>query len=69
MYILVNLNCAISIVLACIFEYNYEKVLGLTKESLDIISSPSIGEEQVAKFETVFYAVRYLWAPGNLKIG
>ena len=32
----------------------------LNIESLDIICAPSIGEEQVAKFEKLFYAVRYI---------
>ena len=31
----------------------------LNRESLDIFCAPSVGEEQVANFETVFYSVRY----------
>ena len=49
-----NVNHDISIVVYCIFESNYERSLCLTKESLDLVCSPSVGEEQVAKFETVF---------------
>ena len=41
----------------------------MTRESLDIICSPSVGEEQIVNFETVFYAVRYVWSPVNIKIG
>ena len=39
----------------------------MTQESLDVIFSPSIGEYQVETFQLVFYAVRYIWAPINLK--
>ena len=45
-----NVNHNISIVSSCIFDSKYEKALCLTQESLDIICSPSIGEEQVVKF-------------------
>ena len=45
-----NLNNSISIVGYCIFDSNYEKALCLTQESLDIICSHSVGEEQVATF-------------------
>ena len=62
-----NVNNAISIVGHCIFDYNYKKALFLTQELLDIICSTSIGKELVATFISVFYAVRYSWAPGNLK--
>ena len=64
---LVNANYTISIVGYWIFESNYGKSLFLTKESLDLAWYPSVGEEQVEKFETLFYAVRYMWAPINLK--
>ena len=64
-----NVNHAIIIVGYWIFDSNYEQALCLTRESLDSICSTSVGEEQVVKFETVFFAVRYMWAPGNLKIG
>ena len=58
-----NLNRDISIVGRWIFDSSYNKSLWLTQESLDLICSPSIGEEQVATFQSVFYAGRYLWAP------
>ena len=64
-----NVNHYISILCYWIFDSNFEKSLCLTRESLDIICYPSVGEEQVAKYETVFYAVRTMWAPGNPKIG
>ena len=63
------MNHAISIVRSWIFDSNYEKSLRLKRESLDIICSTSISEEQVVNFETVSFAVRYMWKPGNLKIG
>ena len=64
-----NVYHDISIVGYCIFESNYEHTLFLKIESLDLIFSPSICKEQVLNFETVFYAVKYMWAPGNLNIG
>ena len=64
-----NVNHDISIVGCWIFESSYKQALCLTRESLDLICSSSVGEEQVVKFETVFYAVRYVWSPGNLNIG
>ena len=45
-----NMNHAISIVGYWIFYSNYKKALCLTQESLDVICSPSIGEEPVANF-------------------
>ena len=69
MVTLVNVNHAISIVRSCIFGSNYEKALCLKRESLDLICSPSVGEQKVTIFETVFYAVRCMWALGNIKIG
>ena len=54
---LVNVNYNISAVGYWIFESNYEKALVLNRESLDIICALSVGEEQVAKFETFFNAV------------
>ena len=69
MDLLGNVNHAISIVGYYIFYSNYNKALCLTQELLDIILSPSIGEELVATFQSVFYAVRYNWLPGNIKEG
>ena len=59
----------ISIVGYWIFDYNYKKALCLIQESLDIICYPSVGEELVVGFQSVFYDVRYIWAPINLKKG
>ena len=53
-----NINHAISVVGCWIFDSNCKKALVLNRESLDIICAPSIGEEQVAKFETVFTVAR-----------
>ena len=64
-----NVNRAINIIGYWIFESNYEKALCTIKESLDVICSCSVCEEQVENFESVFYLVRYMWAPINLKIG
>ena len=51
---LVNLNHAISIVGYWIIDSNYEKALCLTQESLDMICSPSIDEDLVETFQSVF---------------
>ena len=64
-----HVNHAISIVGHWIFYSNNKKAHFLTKESLDLISSPSIGEEQVEAFRSVLYSVRYIWAPIHLKKG
>ena len=53
-----NVNHAISVVSYWIFDSNYETALIYNRESLDIFSAPSVGEEQAAGFETVFTAVR-----------
>ena len=53
-----NVNHAISVVGCWIFDSNYEKSLVLNRELLDTICAPSVGEKQVAVFETLFYAVR-----------
>ena len=66
---LVNVNPNISIVGNWIFDSKYLKSLCLTKYSLDIVCSYSVCEEQVEKLESVFYAVIYMWAPINHKIG
>ena len=62
-----NANHAISVVGYWIFDSNYNKSLCLTQELLNIICSTSIDEELVVKFRSIFYAVRYSWAPGNIK--
>ena len=63
---LVNVNLDISVVGYWIFDFNSKKALCLTHELLAIICSTSIGEEIVATFQSVFYAVRYSWAPVNI---
>ena len=62
-----NVNHVISVVGYWIFDSNNKKAICLTQESLDIICSTYIGEEPVATFQSVFYAVRYSWASGNIK--
>ena len=64
-----NFNHAISMVGNLIFDSNYKKALCLTQECLVLIRSPSIGKELVPTFRSVFYAVRYIWAPVPLKRG
>ena len=66
---LVNVNHAISVVEYWIFDSNYEKALVLNRASLDMICDPSVGEEQAAKFETVFTAVGYICSAAQLKKG
>ena len=58
-----NVNNDISIVGHWIFYSNYKKALCLTQVYMDIICYPSIGEELVATFRSVFTAFRYIWAP------
>ena len=53
-----NVNHAISVVWNWIFDSNYEKAFVLNRASLHMIFASSDGEEQVAKFESVFTAVR-----------
>ena len=65
---LVNVNHAISVVGSWIFESNYEIAIVLNKASLEIICAPSVGEEQTAIFEKVYYAVRYILNESKLKI-
>ena len=66
---LVNVNHANSAVGKLIFDSNYEKALVLNRASLDMICDPSVGEEQAAKFESVFTAVRYIYNGEQLKKG
>ena len=49
-----NVNHAISFLGFWIFDSNYEKSLVLNRESLDMIFAPSVVEDQVATYETVF---------------
>ena len=58
MYYLGNVNHAISVVQYWIFESNYKISLLLNRESMDMICAPSVGEEQVTVFETLFSIVR-----------
>ena len=62
-----NVNHDISVVGYWIFDSNYKKALVLNRASLDMICAPSVGEEQAAKFETVFTAVRYIRSAAQLK--
>ena len=57
----VNVNHDISIVQHWIFDSNYKKTFCLTQYSLDIICYPSIGEELITTFQSLFYAVGYSW--------
>ena len=62
-------NHAISVVGSWIFDSDYERALVLNKASLDMICAPSVGEEQAAIFEKVYYAVRYIFNGAQLKKG
>ena len=62
-----NVNHSISVVGCCIFDSNYERSLVLNKEYLDMIFAPSVGEEEVAMFETVFCYVIYIFSTAHLK--
>ena len=64
-----NVNHAIIVVGSWIFDSNYERALVLNKESLDMICAPSVGEEQAARFERVYYAVVYILNEAKLKKG
>ena len=64
---LVNGNHDSSVVGYWIFDSNYERALVLNKEFLDMICVPSVGEEQVALFEKLFTAVRYIFSDAHLK--
>ena len=61
-----NVNHAINVVGYWIFDSNYKRALVLKRESLDMICAPSVGEQQVAEFETVFIAVRYICLDARL---
>ena len=66
---LVNVNHAISVVGSWIFDSKYDRALVVNRASLDMICAPSVGEEQNAIFEKVFYAVRYIFNEARLKKG
>ena len=53
-----NVNHDISVVGNWIFDSNYEKSLVLNMASLDMIYTPSVGEEQASKFELEFTSFR-----------
>ena len=55
-----NNNHAISVVGSWIFDSNYEKALILNRASLDMICTSSIGEEQPACFEKVYYSIGFV---------
>ena len=57
-----NLNHAISIVGYWIYDSNYDKALVPNIESLNIIFTLYVVEEQVDEFETVFTSVRYIFS-------
>ena len=57
---LCNVNHAISVVGYWIFDSNYDRALVLNKEYLYMIFALSVCEKEVAAFETVFCAVRYI---------
>ena len=64
-----NVNNAISVVGNWIFDSNYEIALFLNRSSLVMSCAPSVGEEQAAKPEKVYYAVRYILNEAKLNIG
>ena len=63
---LVNVNHAISVVGYWIFDPNYNRALVLNIESLDMICTPSVGEEQVYVFETFFTNLIYICSTAHL---
>ena len=64
-----NVNRAISVLGSWIFDSNYEGALVLNRASLDMICDPSVGEEQDAMFQKVYYAVRYIYIGEKKKKG
>ena len=60
MYSLDDANHTISVVGYWILDSNYKRALVLNRELFDMIRAPSVGEEEVAEFETVFISVRYI---------
>ena len=67
MYYLGDVNHSISVVGYWIFYTNYERALVLNRELMDIICAPSVGEEELATFETDFCAVRYIRSTAHLR--
>ena len=61
-----NVNNATSIFWYWIFDSNHKIALVLNRESLDMICAPSVVKEQVAKFGTLFTAVRYIFSTVHL---
>ena len=55
-----NNNHAICVVGSWIFDSNYDKALVLNRASLDMICASSIGEEQAACLEKVYYSIRFV---------
>ena len=64
-----NVKNAISVVGNWIFDSNYENALVLNRASLEMICTPSFGEWQADKFESVFTAVRYICSAAQLNKG
>ena len=64
-----NVNHAISVVGSWIFDSNNEKALVPNRASLDMIFASSVGEEQAACFEKVYYSVRFISKEAQLKEG
>ena len=64
---LVNVNHAISVVGYWMFYSNYTNSLVLNRELLDMMCASYVVEEQAAKFELVFTAVRYIHSASQLK--
>ena len=62
-----NINHDISVVGYCTFESNYERALVINRESLDMVCSPSVGEKEVATFETSFCGVVFICSTTHLK--
>ena len=62
-----NVNHDISVIGYWIFDSNYKRSLVLNRELLDMISSPSVLEEQVAKSERVFNGVGWIFSTAHLR--
>ena len=60
-----NVNHVISVVGYWIFDSNYKRALVLNRELLDMMCALYVGEEQVADFETLFTAVRYIFSTAH----